>query len=172
MKNIIFLMLCLFLSIKVLGQTPKSDVVSVSVPNGAISLTRDQLSKVVRVNFKRSGIPLDVQNYFQLDGLIISFWDYETGVGPESQRSLEEIKLGILGIMRYTPDTVNFSKIITVNNIQFLVYEYQRKNEVYLRFQTGYRNYKSFGGIIQFKKPDEEKAQNALQNLLQSIHFK
>jgi hypothetical protein len=172
MKNAFFLVFSLFLSTSVIAQAPKSKVVSISVPNDAISLTKEQASKVIHANFKRSGIPMDVENYYQLNGYVISFWDREEDPSPESQKSLEEIKLAILHIMKNTPDTVNFGKIITVNNIPFFVYEYQRENEVSLRFQTGYRNNKTFGGIIQFKKPDEEKAQKTLQELLESIHFK
>jgi len=172
MKNITFFTICLFFSIHAIGQIPKSDVVSLSVPNGARSLTKEQLSKIVHNNFKRSGVPLNMENYYQLDGLIISFWDHEENVSPEFQRSLEEIKSGMLGILKQNNDTVNFSKIITINSIQFLVYEYQKEDEVYLRFQTGFKNNKNFGGIIQFKKPDEAKANKALQDLLQSIRFK
>jgi hypothetical protein len=171
MKNIVFLIIGLLISSQLIGQTPKSDVVSVRLPHGATSLTKEQLSKVAHNNFKRSGVPLDVENYYQLDGLIISFWDIE--VNPDFNRSLEEIRSGMVAILKRNNDTVNFSKIITVNNIQFLEYEYQKDDEVYLRFQSEFnKNHKNICGIIQFKKPDQDKAHKALQDLLQSIHFK
>jgi len=53
-----------------------------------------------------------------------------------------------------------------------LIYEYQKEDEVYLRFQTDFKKNKNFGGIIQFKTSDEEKAQKALKELLQSVNFK
>jgi len=68
---------------------------------------------------------------------------------------------------------VIFSKIITVNNIRFLIYEYQRNEEFYLRFQSELdRNRNNISGLIRFEKADEHKAQTALNDLLQTIHFK
>jgi hypothetical protein len=170
MKNL-FLIACLFFNIGAWGQVPKSDVVSASLPKGAISLRKEQVSKIVHDNFKRSSIPLDVENYYQLDGIVMSFWDDE--VNPEFKRSLEDIQLGMLGIFKRNNDVVNFSKIISVNNIRFLVYEYQIDDEVNLCFQSDFNKHnKHIGGIVQFKKPDEDKGQKVLQGLLQSMHFK
>lgn len=71
------------------------------------------------------------------------------------------------------PTPVVFSKIIAINNIRFLVYEYQRGDDLNLRFQSDFdRNRNSVNGLIQFKKPDEQKAQKALDDLLHTIHFK
>jgi alpha-amylase/alpha-mannosidase (GH57 family) len=170
MRNVVLFKVALLFSIYAIGQSPKSNVVSISAPAGAIQLTKEQASELIHANFKQSSIPLDKENYYQLNGIIMSFWDIEQDT--EYKRSLEEIRSGMLGVLKYAHDTVNFSKIITVNNSQFLVYEYQKDDEVYLWFQTDFKNNKKSGGTLQFKKPDEAKAERALQDLLQSIHFK
>jgi ABC-type antimicrobial peptide transport system permease subunit len=171
MRKVILLITALFFSICAIGQAPKSKVVSINVPAGAVQLTKEQAAEVIHANFKQTSIPLDKENYYQLNGLVMSFWDDE--VNPEFNRSLEDIRSGILGVFHYNHDVVNFAKIILVNNVHFLIYEFQKDDGVVLRFQSEFtKSNKGVLGIIEFKKPDEEKAQKALQDLLQSIHFK
>ena len=131
MKKITFLIFGLCWSFKAISQQiPSSEVLTASMPPGSKLLTQDQLVKFTRKNFTRTPIPADKKNIYQLDGIIISFWDIEQDT--EYKRSLEEIRSGMLGVLKYAHDTVNFSKIITINNSQFLVYEYQKEDEVYL----------------------------------------
>jgi hypothetical protein len=170
MKSNIFFILSLTIVAKAFSQTPKSNIVNLSLPNQVFSLTRNQAASIIHTNFKRSSIPLNRDNYYQLGGLIISFWDVEENPGFET--ALTDTQSGIIGMLKRNQDTINFSKIIKINEMQFLVYEYQKDNEVHLWFQTEFHNNKHFGGVIEFKKPDEEKAQQVLQELLQSIHFK
>jgi len=115
---------------------------------------------------------INKENYYKLDGVLISFWDLS--VNPEFKKTLQASQSEMLGYLaRNKENTVNFSKIITVNNIQFLVCQYQKQNEVYLWFKSDFnKDNKDICGIIQFKKPDEDKAEKALKDLLQSMHFK
>ncbi len=155
-----------------MGQAPTSEVVSANMPKGATKLSREQLTNYVHNNFKQSALPLEKENLYQLDGLIISFWDLS--VNPEFKKSLQASQSEMLAVLkRNSENTINYSKIITVNNIQYLVYQYQKNDEVFLRFQSEFnKNNKNICGLIQFKKPDEDKAQKALQTFLESVHFK
>jgi hypothetical protein len=170
MRCVLILGICSVLCIRSLCQHPQSNIVSINVPQDAISLSKEEAARTIHANFKRSSIPLGKENYYKVDGIIVSFWDHEENAIHEN--TLEEIRSGMLGILKRTHDTVNISKIIKINDMQFLVYEFQNENEVHLVFQTDYYKNANFGGMIEFKKPDEEKAQKILQELLQSIHFK
>jgi hypothetical protein len=149
----------------------KSDVVNVILPHGTSVIEKGNIERTVHTNFKRTSIPFDKENYFQSDGLIISFWDDK--VNPEFNRKLDDIQPGILAVLKYNHDQVNFSKIITVNGMRFLIYEYEKDNEVDLRFQSEFdKNNRDVLGVIQFKKPNEERGQQYLQQLLQNMYHK
>jgi hypothetical protein len=176
-KKIIVLNIGLFLSIVVFGQaSPSSKIIDASMPAGTSMLTNDQMSQYMKSNFKRNGIPidnkyLDVTNYYKKEGLIISFWDFETDTSYRI--SLEGIGAGILGLLKRNKDTVNLYRIVKINDIKFLEYEYQQDNEIFLRFQSDANaKNQNICGLIQCKKPDERIAQSYLQELLQSMHFK
>jgi hypothetical protein len=172
-QKITLFILGFFFSFYAMGQQPtSSEVVNAVMPKGATKLTGEQLSNYVCKNYIRPGIPLDKENTYQLDGLLISFWDLS--VKPEFKKSLQDSQSEILAILKRNDENViNYSKIIAVNNIQFLVYEYQKSDEVYLWFRSDFnKNNENIIGTIQFKKPDEDKAQKALQTFLQTVHFK
>jgi hypothetical protein len=176
MKKAFFSIIGLLFGLTGICQIPKSEVVNATLPQGTKSLTKEQTSTILRNNFKRNEVPTDnkslnIQNYYQMNGLIIAFWDDE--VNPPFNRSLEEISSGMTGIFKYNHDTVNFNRIITLNNVKYLEYEIQKEDEAYLWFQSEVnKNNKSICGVIQFKKQDETKAEKYLDDLLKSVHFK
>ncbi len=172
MKKISFLVAGLFLSHFAMSQVNgHSDVVNITIPKKAAKLTKEKLVTYTNSNYKRSQVPIDKENIYQIDGLIVSFWDVPAS--ESNKRDLPVIQSEILGILkRNNENVINYSKIITVNNIQFLVFEYQKGDEVFLRFISELKNHKNLNGIIQFKKPDEDKAQEALKDLLGGMHFK
>ena len=166
-------MIALFLTTCALGQqTPSSTVVTATMPQGATKPTKDELAKYIHDNYKRSQVPLDKTNTYKLNGLLISFWDLS--INPPFKKSLEASQSEILGYLKQNSEnTINYSKIITVNDIRFLVYVYQKGNEEYLRFQSEYnKDNKNICGLIQCKKPDEVEAEETLQTFLSTIHFK
>jgi hypothetical protein len=172
-QKITLLILNLFFGLYAMGQqNPSSEVVSATMPIGTKHLTKAKVLDYVHKNYKRSQISVDRKNIYQLDGLLISFWDLS--INPEFKKSLQDSQSEMLGLLKRNPENViNYYKIITVNNIQFLIYEYQKQDEVFLRFQSEYdKNNKDICGLIQFKTPDEAKAQKALNDLLQTVHFK
>ena len=172
MKKISFLIIGLFISAFTSAQIPSSDVVSAAMPNGAKLLTKEQLQSFTKNNYKRSQIPTDKKNIYQLDGVLISFWDLS--VNPGFERSLQASQSEMLGYLgRNSENTINYSKIIKVNNIQFLLCEYQKQDEVFLWVKSDLnKSNKYISGVVQFKKPDEDNAQRALETFLGSVHFK
>jgi len=173
MRKIIFFIAGLFFTQYVIAQqAPSSEVVTAVMPKGAIKLTQDQLVRFTSKNYKSSAMPLNKENTYQLDGILISFWDLR--VNQEFKKSLPASQKEILEVLRLNDfNKVNYSKIITVNNKQFLVYDYEIEDECYLRFQSEFnKQNKNICGLIQYKKPDEAKAEEALQTFLQSVHFK
>jgi len=174
MKTFIFLSLCLFFSYFAYGQAPSDETFNAAAPRGAEKLTKERFRSIVHRDYKRSVISENHENIYQLDGLLISYWGLS--VKPDYDKSLEASQAEMLEILKISPpkNIVDFSKIIVVNNIKFLVYQYHNEyDEFFLRFQSNFnKDHKNINGLIQFKKPDEEKAHAALQNLLRTIHFR
>jgi len=156
----------------VIAQALSKKTFSATVPKEAIKLDRGHALSLVHQNSRPSYTPPGIDNTYQLNGLIISYWGLS--VPADYHKTLENTQTEILGYMKLgKPTPVVFSKIIAINNIRFLVYEYQRGDDLNLRFQSDFdRNRNSVNGLIQFKKPDEQKAQKALDDLLHTIHFK
>ncbi|HTD98563.1 MAG TPA: hypothetical protein VK668_04730 [Mucilaginibacter sp.] len=172
MKRIIFLIAGLVFSISCMSQQPNlSSVVSIKLPDKAEKLNRTQSSSYLKENFKKSKVPLDKENIYIKDGVIISFWDLS--VSGDNKRSLQNSKAELLEVLKIDKNLkVNEANIITINHNQFLVINYQEGDEVYLRFYSDYKNNKNISGLIQFKKPDEDKAKGLLDTLLKTIQFK
>lgn len=174
MKKIVFLIIGMIISFTVKGQQdPESDVVSVKMPSGAKSITKTQLLEFTRSKYKNhvTMVPPEKKNIYLLDGILISFWDI--GVNPEFKKSLESTQQEILGMYKRFGDTVLYSKIVTINTARFLIYNYHVKDSYAIRFQSDFnKNNKNICGIIQFRKEDEAKAQQALQDFLNTVQFK
>src|SRR6185503_5062436 len=172
MKKINLLIICFLLGYSAFGQVPSTETFGATVPKEAIKLDRDHVLSIAHKTLRQSYVAPGIENTYQLDGLVISYWGLS--VSPDNTKSLEDSQKEILGLLkRNEGDIVKNSKIVTVNNIRFLVYEYHRGDDVSLRFQSELdKNHKNVNGLIQFKKPDEDKAHKALDDSLHTIHFK
>ncbi len=170
MKKIITLTIGLFFSFYVSAQEVSTDVFVAATPAGSTKLTGDALSKYLHSNFKITLVPSNYETTYLAGGVIICFWDLKAD--PAYKKTLEEVQIRMDAFLKKNNTFVN-SGIQTANNIRFLVWEYHNDDEVYIRFMSEYNNNnQSMDGIIQFKKPDEDKAQQALKDLLASMHFK
>lgn len=145
------------------------------MPAGTTALTKEQVSQYMNSNFKRNGVPidnkyLDVSNYYKKDGLIISFWDFK--IDTSYRVSLESIGAGILGLLKRNKDTVNLYRIIKINGVKFLEYEYQQDNEIFLRFQSDAdAKNQNICGLIQCRKPDEKKGAKLFAGVIAKYAF-
>jgi hypothetical protein len=142
------------------------------MPKGAVKLSRDQVKSFLGKDDQYGNIPFDRENYYKLDGMIISFRDLN--FSRDFTKPLKATEAEMLEGLRLVKENVlDYSKIITVNGIQFLVYQYENGDNLFLRFRSDYdKDNRNIVGVIQFKKPDEEKAQKALQTFLSTVHFK
>jgi hypothetical protein len=176
MKKVVLSLLGIFLVFEGICQPPKSIVLDATIPRGSLAINKDQAASFLRGNFKGHEIPIDNKqlnnvNYYTWDGMIISFWDVETDM--HDKKSIEGKAAGIIDLFRRFNDTVNFNRIVTINDIKFFEYEYQINGEIYLRFQSDANTKnQTVCGLIQCKQPDEPQAQSYLKELSQSMRFK
>jgi hypothetical protein len=173
-KKTLSLIIGVFFSGFAIGQAnPSSNVVNLKVPERAVKLSTDDVQTFIKANgFKHSQLAFEKRRkFYEVDGLIISFWDIP--MNPTHKRSLQKMQDEGLGILKDDKENIiKFSKIESINNIQFLIYEYQKEDEVFLRFISDENNNKNLTGILEFKTSDEKKAEAVLQEFLQSMHFK
>ena len=172
MKKIFVVILIMSLSIHAIGQSTSSEVVNASVPKGAKHISTEELSNYLKSNYKHTIIPTEKPNIFKINDIIIGFWDLS--VNYDSKKSLEKLQSEIIGYHSLNPKSaIYFSKIETVNNVKFLIYEYKNDDDIHLRFQSEYNSKgKNICGIVLFKKTDEDTAHAVLKEFLESVHFR
>src|ERR1700744_188691 len=109
-EKVVLLILLISFNLSVaFGQAPQSEVVNADMPAGAKQLTKEQLSTYVHKNYKVSQMPKKRENTYQLDNLLIAFWDLS--VNPEFKKSLKASQAEILEYLKWTDDNViNYSK--------------------------------------------------------------
>lgn len=79
--------------------------------------------------------------------------------------------VSILGQIKGT--VVDSSNIIIVNNIRFSVIKYHDNDNMDIRFRSEHNKGGGLiNGFIEYKKTDESEANQYLQDLLRSMHFK
>ncbi|MBD1394089.1 hypothetical protein [Mucilaginibacter glaciei] len=141
------------------------------VPYGSKKMSKTDVSSFVKANFKYSEIDIDKAVVYQNNHLLISYWDIFAN--PDFRQKLEKVQKGIVYSIKEDGHTLDYSKIITVNGIRYFVIQYEKNNESVIRFYSEIQpDGVNANGIIQFKKPYEEEAQKALQELLPTIKFK
>jgi hypothetical protein len=170
MKKTIILIIGLFVSLYAVAQEVSTNVFVAATPAGSTKLTGDELKKYLHANFKVTLVPSGYETTYVADSIIICFWDLKAD--PAYKKTLEEIQTRMDNSKKKNGTFIS-SGIETINDVRFLVWEYHNDDEVYINFRSGYNNNNQLmSGIIQFKKPDEDKAQQYLKDLLASMHFK
>jgi len=178
MKKISFLVVAIIFGHLTRAQEPISDVVTLTLPAKAKILTKDQFLTYEHYAFKYSrskAFENDNRfytNLYSIYGILTRFFDLN--VSPDDNRTLEQLQQEMAKriMNRNVNMVINYSKIITINDIPFLICEYQTADEVFLRFMSYKNNNKLITGVFEFKKPNEELAQKLLDNMLNSMHFK
>jgi len=119
------------------------------------------------------------KHIYQKDNLIIRYRNssYSPDIPgyPSDVMSLEEREKE-LHIYSKNRTVFDSSKIITINNIRFLIVEYHNYVDDGIRhlsfLSDSDKKHRYIGGGIEFKKSDEEKAWAFLNEFLHSMHFK
>ncbi len=164
-----------FIGVYAKAQDTVSNIVSITLPKKTEKISKSAYFDHLHRNYKNYNTGDEkVDGFFRktykIDNILIKFYDADRSYDPK--KTLVKFQNQFLEMMKWGGITVNFSKIITVNNIQFLVYEHQIDDEMTINFISETKNNKCITGELKFKKADDEKAQQILDKLLKSMHYK
>ena len=174
MKNVFILIFGIFSLIPSTTtlQEPVSSVVNVSVPRGAVKLNHSEmvanLQKMSKVSELKS---VKSKNLFKVNDALLAFWDLEVTEG--NAKSLPAIKSEVLELYKLDQNiVVKESKIIKMNDQNFLILKYRNGDSNYIRFISDYRKNRAFTGVLQFEDAKMAEADYTLNSLIKSVRFK
>lgn len=141
------------------------------MPKGIEKLNEQQLISLSHNRFDEKSTRGFHDHIYKKDGLLIYYLN--SSVSPKLKKSLENNRVMMVSLLGQLSGTVvDDSKIITVNNIRFLIIDYHDTNTRYIRFTSDYdKSFNFINGFIEYQKSDEEIAKQYLQDLLKSMHF-
>lgn len=173
MKKLTIILLVLFnVSFSYGQEKPLDEVFTITLPKGTEKLTLQQFRDFGATKFSHTAEYFSDDLYYKNNGLGISF------------RNMSESKLGKTSLesqLKATPAYLKMnnaikvidSKIITVNSIKFLIIKYKEYTDNFIRITSDYdKNDRLLLGHIQYIDSDSTKADQFLQDLLNSMHFK
>jgi len=173
MKKFLLIFACLIYSINTFGQEGPTtrEVMQLTLPKGTEKLDEEKLNNLSHNRFNEKTTSDFHDHIFKKDSLLIYYMNLSF---PRILRkSLESNQIMMVSLLGQAKDTVDYSKIISVNNIRFLIIEYHDKNTMYIRFRSDYDKSGSLiNGFIECKKRHERQARHYLQDLLKGMHFK
>lgn len=170
MKKITLFTIGLLFSLCVLGQEVSTEIFMATAPAGGTKLTGQALADYLHANYKKTLVPSNQDYTYLADGIIVCFWGLPAGT--VKSKPLEEMQTRMIAVLEKN-NTVNYTRIETVNNTRFLIYEYESDGEVYIRYRSDPNSKEqTLNGIIQFKVADKDKAHQDLKDLLAGMHFK
>jgi hypothetical protein len=170
MKKIHLIIACVFYSLHALAQ--QEEIMQLTLPKGAEKLNEKQLMAVSHDNFNENSAADFHAHIYKKDGILIYYHYF--GVPKKMEKPLENTQMQMVYIIKHIPNTVvDKSKIIEVKGIRFLIIEYHENDNKYFKFISDFdQNSRQINGSIEYKEPDEDKARQYLQDLLQSLYFK
>jgi hypothetical protein len=172
MKKLQLILICLLYSAQAISQRSNPDkIMQLTLPKGTERLSKQQYNEFSK-QFTKTFVGGYHTNLYKKDGLLIYYLNLS--VPAKMKKNLESDQRMIVSLLGQLKGTVvDTSKIISINNNQFLIINFHEKDDWYIRFTSDYdRNNKSINGFIEYKKPDEEEAKQYLQVLLKNMHFK
>jgi hypothetical protein len=174
MKKILILLVCLLQCLVALCQKNvlKSNAI-VIIPQNAQKLSSTQLSDYVKTNFKdfKPPIPMNSEHAYKINNVLLSYWDVNES-SEQFKKPLKAVQSEGLSLFNLTKAyTVNSSKIITVNNIQFSIINFQHGNDAFIKFDSEYKNLTCLNGIVQFTKGNETEANKVLNDFLKTVNI-
>jgi len=173
MKKVIIIFLVLFnISFAYCQEKPIDEVFTITLPKGTEKLTLQQFRDFSATKFSHTTEYLADDLYYKNNGLGISFRNMsESKIGKTSLESQQKAMPAYLKMNNAI--TVIDSKIITVNGIKFLIIKYKEYTDNFIRVTSDYdKNNRLLLGHIQYIDSDSTKANQFLQDLLNSMHFK
>jgi len=168
------MIICLLFCLDATSQQTASpdEVMQLTLPKGTEKLTKQQFNNDFSKRFSKTFVS-DYHHYvYKKNGLLVYYLNI--AVPAKMKKSLESDKKMIISLFGQLKTTVvDTSKIITVNNIRFLIIKFHENDDWYIRFSSDYdKGNKSINGFIEYKKTDDAEVSQYLHDLLQSMHFK
>lgn len=152
-------------------QTAVSHVMNITLPAYLKIISKDEYLIYLKDSLnQRSFMDKDSDTFLKKDGILIKIKD--NSINPDSRFNLETSRKQITSSLNHTGGVLE-SKTITVNNIPYAVIIDQFHDVRTLIFFSDFnKNNKRIHGVITYKTKDDTKAKEALQSLLQNMHFK
>jgi hypothetical protein len=172
MKNI-YLILLTFTSCfpAVCQQLPKSNVANIIIPKEATKLTKEQTISLIKANFKHPKKISNYDNIYNIDGIVISVSD-EVNM-QDYNYTIENQKAETESLYkRNKQGKIIQSKIISINNELFYVFEHEEDDEITLSFMCDFKNKKTFFCSLNYKEINDDKAKNFFNMILKSFKYK
>jgi hypothetical protein len=176
MKNFIFLILILLITQVGLCKQSIGNPFNLTLPDKSYEISKSDYVSQLTSGWKNPMLPKDtsqIQNdhIYKMGNLYLSF--IERVNDPILEKDLNGSKGETIDLLKMDKSiAVNYFKIVSVNKIQYLVYEYHDGDEVWLRFRSEYHNDHIILGFIEFKEAGESKAQKQLSKFLNGISLK
>ena len=160
-------------------QTILSDVINITLPKNAEKLTKEKLKLTdqpsAHISYKR--IPVIDKNgkgeYYNVNGI---FMRLNVGYGNTLQDYLEDTQAvfkDMAGLSGSLPPNYH-SQIKNINNFKVLIIYKDESENVgsYSFFSVNNPKTSAFNGIMEFNKPQKNKATAILDEMLKSVTFK
>ena len=164
-------MLLILICICAEAQQPDSDIATVTLPKGAVKLTKEQAIDYVHKNYKHPIGFKNPNNVYSIDGTIVSFQD-EINAG-DYKLTLQDQKRQMESIFKKSHGKSTQSEIVTVNHMSFFVFEYEENgSERDLSFLSDFKNNKAFYCIVHYKASNINQAKNVFYSILNSFQYK
>ncbi|MVN92581.1 hypothetical protein [Mucilaginibacter aquatilis] len=172
MKTLRLFSACLLTSAYTFAQdTTGTHLVTFSLPKKVQKLSKQQYLDYGKKSFNKSYTALPNDHVYLTEGLLVTIRDRETE--STKKRTLEQLKREMEEVIGSGNGTYTQSRIVTVDNRKFYIFEFYIKNEGHLSFYTDYigNKNKNTVGVIDFKRPDEAKAHKHLEDILKGMRF-
>ncbi len=148
-----------------------NQVATVQLPKGSQKIALSNFESYGKKNFKRRIASAKGSNSFIVDNaLLVSINELTVTAG--TKRTLEKWKMQLEDVYRHTGSPWDVSKIETISNNRFFIFEDHKGDEYSISFYSEDIGDKKFSGSISFKEKDKEKAHQYLYNLLQDVKLK
>ncbi len=151
-------------------QNPASQVAEIALPKEANKMNKEQTLAFVQKNFKHLKILNDYNNTYYIDKVGITVRDQQ--IPPDDKLTLEMHKRMTEDFNKRYGGTIVDSKIITVNNIRFFIFEDEVDQERNLIFTSDFKNGKMICCLLKYKKEDEDKAQAIFKKIINTVRYK
>ncbi|GAA4904557.1 hypothetical protein [Mucilaginibacter defluvii] len=152
----------------IIVQTTGSDVINFSLPENTVKLSTQQFTQFSKSKLKISTLDNDTRAHYQNGDIILAFWD---AVRPLfTERTLESKQKVSASILKRTKKNaaIKRSEIITVNNIRYLIFQYEVNDSGKIIFNSDYYNDKNLRGELTYNFADRDKANELLNQILNS----